>query len=186
MPVEAAVAAETMTMEITVSKGELLRELTATQGVVERKTTIPVLSQLLLTARGDKLHLAATDLDVSLTSWAEADVKRLTLEATPFAIKVPSSATLQRGLEVNVTGPPKRPVFIRIQITEAKRKALKLRYRTLGTGAGTTDEKGKALVIVQPRKDTAPILLRLVDALPTTVNAVSGDRAAALALDLGA
>jgi hypothetical protein len=39
---------------------------------------------------------------------------------------------------------------------------------------------------VQPRKDTAKILLRLVDALPTTVAAVSGDRAATLALDLGA
>jgi len=128
----------------------------------------------------------ARDTALAGKAKAEADVKRLTLEATPFAIKVPSSATLQRGLEVNVTGPPKRPVFIRIQITEAKRKALKLRYRTLGTGAGTTDEKGKALVIVQPRKDTAPILLRLVDALPTTVNAVSGDRAATLALDLGA
>jgi DNA polymerase III subunit beta len=51
MPVEAAVAAETMTMEITVSKFELLRELTATQGVVERKTTIPILSNYLFEAR---------------------------------------------------------------------------------------------------------------------------------------
>ena len=34
-------------MEITVSKFELLRELTATQGVVERKTTIPILSNYL-------------------------------------------------------------------------------------------------------------------------------------------
>ena len=128
----------------------------------------------------------ARDAALAGKAKAEADVKRLTLEATPFTIKVPSSATLQRGLEVNVAGPPNRPVFIRIQISEAKRKTLKLRYRTLGTGAGKTDEKGKALVIVQPRKDTAPVLLRLVDALPTTVNAVSGDRAAALALDLGA
>ena len=31
-------------MEITVSKFDLLKELTATQGVVERKTTIPILS----------------------------------------------------------------------------------------------------------------------------------------------
>jgi hypothetical protein len=46
MPVEAPVAVGTSvgTMEITVSKSELLRELTATQGVVERKTTIPILS----------------------------------------------------------------------------------------------------------------------------------------------
>ena len=50
MPVEAAVAAGTM--EITVSKSELLRELTATQGVVERKTTIPILSNYLFEAPG--------------------------------------------------------------------------------------------------------------------------------------
>lgn len=129
---------------------------------------------------------AARDTALAGKAKAEADVKRLTLEATPFTIKVPSSATLQRGLEVNVAGPPNRPVFIRIQISESQRKKLKLKYRTLGTGAGKTDEKGKALVIVQPRKDTAPVLLKLVDALPTQVTAVSGDRAATLALDLGA
>ncbi len=129
---------------------------------------------------------AARDTALAGKAKAEADVKRLTLEATPFAIKVPSSATLQRGLEVNVAGPPNRPVFIRIQISESQRKKLKLRYRTLGTGAGKTDEKGKALVIVAPRKDTAPVLLKLIDALPTQVTAVSGDRAATLALDLGA
>jgi DNA polymerase-3 subunit beta len=63
-------------MEIRVTRSEFLGELAPMQGIVERKTTIPVLSHLLLTARGDKLHLAATDLDVSLTSWCEADVKR--------------------------------------------------------------------------------------------------------------
>ena len=54
MPAEAlASAAGTATMEITVSKFELLRELTATQGVVERKTTIPILSNYLFEAGGD-------------------------------------------------------------------------------------------------------------------------------------
>ena len=53
-------------MEIRVTRSEFLGELGPMQGIVERKTTIPVLSHLLLTARGDKLHLAATDLDVSL------------------------------------------------------------------------------------------------------------------------
>jgi DNA polymerase III subunit beta len=62
-------------MEIRVKRSEFLSELTPMQGVVERKTTIPVLSHLLLTGREDRLHLAATDLDVSLTSWCEADVK---------------------------------------------------------------------------------------------------------------
>jgi DNA polymerase-3 subunit beta len=76
MPVEAAVAAETMTMEITVSKFELLRELSATQGVVERKTTIPILSNYLFEATGDRLSITATDLDLSLRTSCNAKVKK--------------------------------------------------------------------------------------------------------------
>src|SRR6516164_1518291 len=75
MPVE-AIAAGTTTMEITVSKFELLRELTATQGVVERKTTIPILSNYLFEAAGDKLSLTATDLDLSLRTACNAKVKK--------------------------------------------------------------------------------------------------------------
>src|SRR5437764_9451617 len=78
MPVEAiaAPAVGTATMEITVSKVELLRELSATQGVVERKTTIPILSNYLFEASGDKLSLTATDLDLSLPTSCNAKVKK--------------------------------------------------------------------------------------------------------------
>ena len=77
MPVEAiASAAGTTTMEITVSKAELLRELAATQGVVERKTTIPILSNYLFEADGDRLSLTATDLDLSLRTSCNAKVKK--------------------------------------------------------------------------------------------------------------
>src|SRR5713101_1867778 len=78
MPVEAVVAAGTAvgSMEITVSKVELLRELTATQGVVERKTTIPILSNYLFEAAEDKLSLTATDLDLSLRTSCNAKVKK--------------------------------------------------------------------------------------------------------------
>ncbi|MGA2002082.1 MAG: DNA polymerase III subunit beta [Terriglobales bacterium] len=76
MPVEVAPAAATTTMEITVSKFEFLRELTATQGVVERKTTIPILSNYLFEAAGDKLMLTATDLDLSLRTSCTAKVKK--------------------------------------------------------------------------------------------------------------
>jgi DNA polymerase III subunit beta len=74
MPVEAAVAVGTM--EITVSKMELLRELTATQGVVERKTTIPILSNYLFEAAEGKLSITATDLDLSLRTSCNAKVKK--------------------------------------------------------------------------------------------------------------
>jgi DNA polymerase-3 subunit beta len=77
MPVEAMAAVTgTATMEITVSKFELLRELTATQGVVERKTTIPILSNYLFEAFGDKLAITATDLDLSLRTACNAKVKK--------------------------------------------------------------------------------------------------------------
>jgi DNA polymerase-3 subunit beta len=76
MPVEVAPVVAATTMEITVSKFELLRELTATQGVVERKTTIPILSNYLFEAAGDKLSLTATDLDLSLRTSCNAKVKK--------------------------------------------------------------------------------------------------------------
>jgi DNA polymerase-3 subunit beta len=64
------------TMEISVSKNDLLKELTATQGVVERKTTIPILSNFLFEAGGDKLSITATDLDLSLRTSCPAKVKK--------------------------------------------------------------------------------------------------------------
>jgi len=62
-------------MEIRLKRDELLGELLPMQGIVERRTTIPVLSHLLLTAKEGRLHVAATDLDVSLVSSVAADVK---------------------------------------------------------------------------------------------------------------
>ncbi|HWR36543.1 MAG TPA: DNA polymerase III subunit beta [Clostridia bacterium] len=75
MAAEAGIAQGTA-MEITVSKFDLLRELTATQGVVERKTTIPILSNFLFEAAGDKLSITATDLDLSLRTSCPAKVKK--------------------------------------------------------------------------------------------------------------
>jgi DNA polymerase-3 subunit beta len=76
MPVETLAATGAGTMEITVSKFDLLKELTATQGVVERKTTIPILSNYLFEAGSDKLSLTATDLDLSLRTSCSAKVKK--------------------------------------------------------------------------------------------------------------
>src|SRR5580658_7263401 len=66
-------------LEITVSRAELLRELTAAQSVVERKTTIPILSNFLFEASsedGGKLTITATDLDQSLKTSCPAKVKK--------------------------------------------------------------------------------------------------------------
>ena len=64
------------TMEITVSRQDLLKELTATQSVVERKTTIPILSNFLIEAADDTLTITATDLDQAIRTTCPARVKK--------------------------------------------------------------------------------------------------------------
>ena len=63
-------------MEFSVSKSALLNELSMTQGVVERKTTIPILSNLLVEAQGSQLAITATDLELSIRTSCEAQVKK--------------------------------------------------------------------------------------------------------------
>src|SRR5438132_8836204 len=55
-------------MEFTVRKFDLLQELTLIQGVVERKTTIPILANVLVRAEGGEIGIAATDLEIGLKS----------------------------------------------------------------------------------------------------------------------
>jgi DNA polymerase III subunit beta len=69
-------AAQGAAMEITVSRQDLVRELTATQSVVERKTTIPILSNFLLEADGERLAITATDLDQAIRTSAAVKVKK--------------------------------------------------------------------------------------------------------------
>jgi DNA polymerase III subunit beta len=69
-------ASQGSVMEISISRHDLLRELTATQGVVERKTTIPILSNFLIEAEGDKVVITATDLDQSIKTSCAAKVKK--------------------------------------------------------------------------------------------------------------
>lgn len=62
-------------MEVRLNRTELLGELIPMQGIVERRTTIPVLSHLLLRGGDNRLEIAATDLEVSLTSWCAAEIE---------------------------------------------------------------------------------------------------------------
>src|ERR1043166_3918715 len=55
-------------MEFTVRKFDLLQELTLIQGVVERKTTIPILANVFMHAEGGEVGIAATDLEIGLKS----------------------------------------------------------------------------------------------------------------------
>jgi DNA polymerase III subunit beta len=63
-------------MEFSVSKSDLVRELGLTQGVVERKTTIPILSNILLETDHDQVWLTATDLELGIRCACPARIKK--------------------------------------------------------------------------------------------------------------
>lgn len=63
-------------MRITIERANLLKALNHVQSVVERRNTIPILSNVLLHAEKGKLSLTATDLDIEVVESAAADVVR--------------------------------------------------------------------------------------------------------------
>ncbi len=71
-------------MKLTIERAALLRALGHVQSVVERRNTIPILSNVLLRAEGAKLSLSATDMDIEMISALAAQGAR------PGATTVPA------------------------------------------------------------------------------------------------
>jgi DNA polymerase III subunit beta len=63
-------------MNLTVSKEQIINGLQAVQNVVTTRTTLPILSNVLLRAEGTRLEFTATDLDVTISCGVEAAVHR--------------------------------------------------------------------------------------------------------------
>jgi DNA polymerase-3 subunit beta len=96
-------------MEIVVAKKDLLRLVARMQGVAERKSTMPVLSNVLLTVDGpNALRLAATDLYLAISGKVNADVKK------GGSVAVPAKDLLER-----VKMMPDGPVHVSTQDNSA-------------------------------------------------------------------
>jgi DNA polymerase III subunit beta len=63
-------------MKLAIERAALLKSLGHVQSVVERRTTIPILSNVKLEADGGSLGLTATDLDLSVVERTEAEVSQ--------------------------------------------------------------------------------------------------------------
>ena len=72
-------------MKITIERAALLKALSHVQSVVERRGTIPILSNVKLEAIDNKLHLTATDMDIAV------------VERAPAQVAVQGAATVQAG-----------------------------------------------------------------------------------------
>src|SRR5882757_7980598 len=63
-------------MNLTIAKDQILIGLQAVQNVVGSRTTLPILSNVLVRAEGDRVEFTATDLDVSISCKVEAKVSK--------------------------------------------------------------------------------------------------------------
>src|SRR5712671_282725 len=63
-------------INLTISKEQIINGLQAVQNVVSTRTTLPILSNVLLRAEGEKLEFTATDLDVTIACGVEAKIKK--------------------------------------------------------------------------------------------------------------
>ena len=51
-------------MEFTISRNTFLKSLSHAYGIIEKKTTLPILSNILIEAKDSKIKITATDLDI--------------------------------------------------------------------------------------------------------------------------
>jgi len=63
-------------MKLSLSREQLLAPLQSVMGVVERRQTMPILANVLLAARNDRLSVTGTDLEVELVASCEASVQQ--------------------------------------------------------------------------------------------------------------
>lgn len=92
-------------MKLTLERTALLNALSHVQNVVERRNTIPILSNVLLSAEVGHLRLTATDLDIEAVDVAEAHVIAPGSITAPAQIlfdvvrKLPSGADIELELQ---------------------------------------------------------------------------------------
>jgi DNA polymerase III subunit beta len=87
-------------MRVTLERSNLLKSLTHVHRVVERRNTIPILSNVLLKADGASLELKATDLDLEVTEATPAQVERAGATTVPAHLLYDIVRKLPDGSEV--------------------------------------------------------------------------------------
>ncbi len=89
-------------MRVTVERAALLRSLGHVHRVVERRNTIPILSNVLLRAEGSGLQLRATDLDIEVTESVPADVADAGATTVPAHVIYDIVRKLPDGAQVSL------------------------------------------------------------------------------------
>ncbi len=91
-------------MKVTLERAALLKALGHVHRVVERRTTIPILSNVLFAAEGRSVLLKATDLDLEVTERLPADVAQPGATTLPAHILYEIVRKLPEGAQVSLEG----------------------------------------------------------------------------------
>lgn len=90
-------------MKVTIERNSLLKTLGHVQSVVERRNTIPILSNVMLDADGGNLALTATDLDIAIVENVAAMVESAGSTTVPAHMLFDITRKLPDGAEVSLT-----------------------------------------------------------------------------------
>jgi DNA polymerase-3 subunit beta len=93
-------------MKFTIERAKLLPSLAHIQSVVERRNTIPILSNVLLRAADGQLSLSATDMDLEIVESAPADVSIAGATTAPAHTLYDIVRKLQDGSQVEFATNP--------------------------------------------------------------------------------
>lgn len=92
-------------MKFTIERSQLLKSLNHVQSVVEKRNTIPVLSNVLLSAKGESLVLKATDMDIEITEDIKAEVEKEGVTTAPAHMLYDIARKLPDGTQVEFSYP---------------------------------------------------------------------------------
>ncbi len=92
-------------MKLTIERAALLKALGHVQSVVERRTTIPILSNVLLHAEAGRLALSATDMDLEIVERVPARVERDGRTTAPAHTLYDIVRKLREGAQVELEAP---------------------------------------------------------------------------------
>ncbi|NVJ71328.1 MAG: DNA polymerase III subunit beta [Alphaproteobacteria bacterium] len=90
-------------MKVTIERNSLLKTLGHVQSVVERRNTIPILSNVMIEAEGDMVAMTATDLDIAIIERVSAGVQQAGSTTVPAHTLFDIVRKLQDGSEVELT-----------------------------------------------------------------------------------
>ena len=99
-------------MKLTIERAAFLKALSHVQSVVERRTTIPILSNVLLRAEAGRLALSATDMDLEIAERVPSQIEREGRTTAPAHTLYDIVRKLREGAQIEIDAGGERNAMV--------------------------------------------------------------------------